>query len=472
MSCRRAFEVDVPAYVLDPRDPAWDEFRAHYPRCADCAAEVAAWTALQTTLAERHPGPEDLLRWNDAPEALAPDARATIARHVERCASCRDELRALGAFAGASGSASQADAAGGAFPAVAAATANPSDAPPAAHEHHPSASRPGGRRGERHAFARRGSVSGADHGGAHAADDRPAARRGPVARVLLHPAFAYAALVLVLLLPTVRAALDRDAGRAPFETVTGVASDDASDVAPPQVAEQAPRALQDVAPAAAPAQQLPPPAERRGEEAARKARPITDFARAQRDAGSGGAGAEPPAPLDDARVDRTAPRLIRQAPARPEAPPAGASAPALPADSARAAAPLAAGGSIRAAESAGTAPASAARAAAPGASDEHASEARAGDAHGGSAFRLLPAASDGTRDLVVTLPPSLADAAQLEVRIVDATGGRELRQRIERVPHAAADVRVALPVGFTARVLRVEIHADGVGPLLQGSVAP
>ncbi|MBM4247481.1 MAG: hypothetical protein FJ148_27450, partial [Deltaproteobacteria bacterium] len=142
MSCRRAFEVDVPAFVLDPRDPAWDGFRTHYPRCADCAAEVAAWTALQTTLAERHPEPEDLLRWNDAPEALAPDARTAIARHVERCASCRDELRALGAYAGASASTSDARAADGALPAAAAAAANPSDAPPATHEHHPSASRP------------------------------------------------------------------------------------------------------------------------------------------------------------------------------------------------------------------------------------------------------------------------------------------------------------------------------------------
>jgi hypothetical protein len=434
MSCRRAFEVDVPAFVLDPRDPAWDEFRAHYPRCAACAAEVAAWTALQPTLAERHPEPEDLLRWNDTPDALGPDARAAIARHVERCASCRDELRALGAFAGAAASAVEPRAAGGALAAPAAATANPPDAPPAAHQHHPSASRPGGRRGERHAFARHGSVSGAAHGGAQAAADRPAAPRGPVARVLLHPAFAYAVLALVLVLPTVRAAFKRDAGRAAFEAASDGSSDGATDAVPAQVAEDAPRRPQDVPQAAAPAQPLVRAEQRRSEEPAPNVRPIADLARAQRDAGSGGAPAEPPASLDDAQVDRTAPRLIRQAPARPAAPPADAPAPA------------------------------------PGASDQHAFAARAGDAHDGSAFRLLPAAPDGTRDLVVTLPPSLADATQIEVRVVDASGERELRQRVARARHA--EVQIPLPVGFTAPVLRVEVYADGVGPLLQGAVAP
>ncbi|MBM4246991.1 MAG: hypothetical protein FJ148_24900 [Deltaproteobacteria bacterium] len=87
-------------------------------------------------------------------------------------------------------------------------------------------------------------------------------------------------------------------------------------------------------------------------------------------------------------------------------------------------------------------------------------------------MRLLPAASDGTRDLVVALPPSLVDATQLEVRIVDASGGRELRQRVAGARHAGGEVRVPLPAGFTAPVLRVELYADGAGPLLHGSVAP
>lgn len=469
MSCRRAYELDLPAFVIDPRDPAWDDFRAHYPRCADCAVEVATWSALQAALAERHPEPEDLLRWNDGPDALAADARASIARHLERCASCRDELRALGTFAGSSASTPAAHAAGGALPA---AVADGSDAARVAHEHHPSASRPGGRRAERHAFARPGSVSGAAHGGTQAADDRPTTRRGPVVRVLLHPGFAYAVLALVLLLPTVRAALDRDAGRAAFDAASGGAADGARRVASSPVAEQPPR-LQDVAPAAAPAEQRTQPARPRSEEPAANARPITDFARAQRDAGSDGAVAQPPASLDDARVDRTAPRLVRQAPARPVAPTAEAPAPApgRPADSAPAAAPPA-GASVRTAESTGAAAAFAGKAVTPGASDEPASLARAGDAHGGSAFRLKPAAPDGTRDLVVTLPPSLSSAERLEVRIVDASGGRELRQRVARARHADPEVQVPLPAGFNAPVLRVEVYADDVGPLLQGFVGP
>ena len=262
MTCRRAWELDLPAFVIDPRDPAWADFRSHYPRCAECAAEVAAWSALQATLAERHPEPDELLRWHDAPDALASDARAAVAHHVERCVSCRDELRALDGFAAA---------------AAADASTGTADDAPAAPAHHPSASRAGGRRGERHAFARDGSARAA-------AQERPrearrtAAGRGVAARVLLHPGFAYAVLALVLLLPAVRATLDRDAGRGAF------------DAAAPRVAEQAP--------AAAP-------------------QPITGKAPPLAKEPGGASDDRAQAELDDAHVDRTAPRLVRQAPVRP-----------------------------------------------------------------------------------------------------------------------------------------------------------
>ncbi|MFN8601671.1 MAG: hypothetical protein U0842_14480 [Candidatus Binatia bacterium] len=444
MTCRRAFELDVPAFVVDPRDPAWDDFRAHYPRCADCAAEVAAWTALQGSLAERHPEPEELLRWNDAPDALAADARATIARHVERCASCRDELRALGGVAAVHARDADAAAAGAGHAATHATRATE-------HAHHPSASRAGGRHAERHAFAREGSARGAAHAGAPAGGARGAGRRGPVARVLLHPAFAYAVLALVLLLPGVRAALDRDAGRAAF---------DAPATPPPG---QAPAAPQSITASSGRVQ-----AER-------------DDAAEENVAGQ----------PDDAHVDRTAPRLMRQAPFRPAPPPPPAAVPApvaappqpaaAVAPAAKAAAPLEEGRLARGGQAA-EAPVPAAAGAGAGAalSDavSSADAARRERVPGSSAsapsapIRLLPAAGGAARTLVVVLPPSATTAASVEIRVVDAGGGRELRQRIRRAPGAEPEVRMTLPAGFGAAVLQVEVYADGAGPLLQGSVTP
>jgi hypothetical protein len=417
MTCRRAWELDLPAFVIDPRDPAWADFRAHYPRCAECAAEVAVWSALQATLAERHPEPEELLRWHDAPAALPSDARAAVARHVERCLSCRDELRALDGFA-------------------AAAAANPAPAreTPAAPAHHPFASRAGGRRAERHAFARDGSTRVPAQVRSHDGR-RPTAGRGVAARVLLHPAFAYAVLALVLLLPTVRATLDRDAGRAAFDTAAS------------RVAEQAPAAPQPITAAA-------PPLEKE----------------------AGGAPGEPArAELDDAHVDHVAPRLVRQAPFRPAPPPA----PQAPAPPSAAAAPaakaLASGneGRLARGDLAAEAPTAAGAALRDAASEDTAARARVlGGAGTGAAIRLLPGAAGAARTLVLALPPGATGGTDLEVRIADPSGGRELRQRVARAAGAGREVQVTLPAGFTAPVLRVEVYAGGAGPILQGQVTP
>ena len=50
MDCRRAFDVDLAAFLADARAPEWAEFRAHYPGCPACAAEVRAWTELDRLL--------------------------------------------------------------------------------------------------------------------------------------------------------------------------------------------------------------------------------------------------------------------------------------------------------------------------------------------------------------------------------------------------------------------------------------
>lgn len=425
MTCRRAYELDLPAFVIDPSDPVWDDFRAHYPRCATCAAEVAAWTALQASLAERHPEPEELLRWTDLPDTLAADARASIARHVERCASCRDELRAL---EGLAANASRASTAASSTEVLAAAARQAADAqatsrpgasaatPVPAAPHHASAARAGGRHAERRPFKRDAAAPSGEHDRTQPGDGRASGGRGPMARVLLHPAFAYAVLVLVLLLPTVRAALDRDATRAAFDVATS---------------EQAPAERQPITAASRPAQP-------------------------ERDQGA--------APLDDAHVDRTAPRLVRQAPFRPLE---RAIAPA-----AREPVPHEEGGLAH--HDATTAPT---RGAGAGVRDTGSNAAAvSGRAPGVAAplpaIRLLAREGAATRTLVISLPPAAAGAADVEIRVVDAQGGRELRQRVARAAGPGSDVQIALPAGFTAPVLQVEVYAGGAGPLLEGSVTP
>lgn len=100
MSCRRAFDVDLREFLARPRAPELRDFRDHYPLCRDCSAEVRAWTELDLQLRAPgdHPAPELLLRFEAGGGGLADEQRASVSDHLERCASCRDELRALRAF--------------------------------------------------------------------------------------------------------------------------------------------------------------------------------------------------------------------------------------------------------------------------------------------------------------------------------------------------------------------------------------
>ncbi len=101
MSCRRSLEIELPEFLAEPGAAAFDEFREHYPRCAECAAEVRAWTELDAQLAAggggvgaAHPDPEQLARY----EALPAGERAGLEHHLAGCPSCREELRQLRAF--------------------------------------------------------------------------------------------------------------------------------------------------------------------------------------------------------------------------------------------------------------------------------------------------------------------------------------------------------------------------------------
>jgi hypothetical protein len=101
VSCRRAFEIDLAAFLAEPARPEHADFRAHYPLCLDCAEEVRAWTELEASLqgfGAAHPEPTALLRFEERAADLAAAERARIEAHLARCASCRDELRSLRAF--------------------------------------------------------------------------------------------------------------------------------------------------------------------------------------------------------------------------------------------------------------------------------------------------------------------------------------------------------------------------------------
>ncbi len=177
--CGKAFDVDLAALLHRPDDPELAEFRAHYPGCADCDAEVGVWRELDRALrsdtsaaapddglGDAHPTPEELLAFADAPDGLRNAERNALTAHVAGCRACADELRALAAF----------DVEALASPAGATIGVGAR----AAHTD------------------RRG-----DHVRRDAHVDRTARRRpfaAGVKRVLLHPAFAYA-LVVALLVP-------------------------------------------------------------------------------------------------------------------------------------------------------------------------------------------------------------------------------------------------------------------------------
>jgi len=102
MSCHEADEVDLPGFLAEPDAPGFQEFRDHYPRCSDCAAEVRAFARLEYALLDgvpaalpSHPGAERLATWVEAPGALRASDRLQIERHVEACPGCRDEVAAI-----------------------------------------------------------------------------------------------------------------------------------------------------------------------------------------------------------------------------------------------------------------------------------------------------------------------------------------------------------------------------------------
>ncbi len=94
MSCDRSRQIELADFLDDPRAASFRDFREHYPRCAECSAEVRAWTELQQALQSDHPDPEQLAQY----ASLEPQQRARIDLHTARCPSCREELSELERF--------------------------------------------------------------------------------------------------------------------------------------------------------------------------------------------------------------------------------------------------------------------------------------------------------------------------------------------------------------------------------------
>ena len=99
MTCDRRRDVDLAAYVAEPRAAEWAEFRAHYPTCRECSAEVSSWTALEGALRSvsgpTHPAEELLLAYRRAPESLSEVQKREVRAHLEECGPCRDALGAV-----------------------------------------------------------------------------------------------------------------------------------------------------------------------------------------------------------------------------------------------------------------------------------------------------------------------------------------------------------------------------------------
>lgn len=252
MGCRRAFEIDLPAFLADARRPEFAGFLEHYPRCHQCSAEVRAWTEVHRLLeaggkgADRHPAADLLLAFEDAPGTLPATRRAALEAHLGRCRSCADELRAL----------------------------------------------------------RRMDVSSVEERAAEPAGGR----RPGLGRLLSglwglarHPALAYA-LVLLLLYPALRGVLERPVGSTGESGRPGVAGQ-------PGVAGGAPRAAAegDRGDAAAPPREQRPPGDERQRAPAPSGRKGPAAAGAETPAAKAPAPAAPAAPgkTDTARAEGT-----------------------------------------------------------------------------------------------------------------------------------------------------------------------
>jgi len=103
--CHKVQEIDLALFLLEPHGSDWQAFRAHYPHCATCAAEVQKWTSLELGLRtlgnvgdNGHPSADTLVAFQQKSPHLAPEEQFKIETHLRSCAACRDEIKMLGSF--------------------------------------------------------------------------------------------------------------------------------------------------------------------------------------------------------------------------------------------------------------------------------------------------------------------------------------------------------------------------------------
>lgn len=104
MNCQRAHEIDVETFLIDAGVPELEDFRAHYPFCADCSAAVSRWTRVERGLADLensgaagHPTPERFEVFLSARESLGEEA-SRIEQHLADCPTCRTEFGLMQRF--------------------------------------------------------------------------------------------------------------------------------------------------------------------------------------------------------------------------------------------------------------------------------------------------------------------------------------------------------------------------------------
>ena len=103
--CYKAQEIDLALFLIEPHGSDWQEFRAHYPHCATCSAEIQKWTSLEHSLrsmgnssAALHPSAEALIQFQQRSYLLPAEERSKIDVHLRSCAACREEVKLLGSF--------------------------------------------------------------------------------------------------------------------------------------------------------------------------------------------------------------------------------------------------------------------------------------------------------------------------------------------------------------------------------------
>jgi len=97
---RSSQHPDLLLYVAGRLEPGQSgEIAAHVGACPECRSEVEALSSMRTTLVARigagHIRTEDLVLYEDGTLEGRPDLPASIEGHLETCADCAADLRAL-----------------------------------------------------------------------------------------------------------------------------------------------------------------------------------------------------------------------------------------------------------------------------------------------------------------------------------------------------------------------------------------